>query len=342
MTYTRAANNLHAVWSRGDRSNNWEMNRLDVISNEPQQAQNSTASSSGIQQELESLRSLLDNNLITAQQFETKRAVLLEKVFSSDLNTKQTLSVRLSPTDAPKPETANINFGRYHALVIGINAYRKLNPLKTAVADAQAVAKILSGHYSFRVDLLLNPTRKQIVDAFDALRTELTFKDNLLIYYAGHGWLDEGADRGFWLPVDADQNRRSNWVSNVTLTDTLKALQSKHVMVVADSCYSGRLTRSAAVKLEGPDYFKKMSRKKARVVITSGGLEPVEDGNGQHSPFARAFLNSLNQNESVIDGTQLFGKIRKPVVAETNQTPQYSDIAEAGHDGGDFLFVRRN
>jgi len=29
------------------------------------------------------------------------------------------------------------------------------------------------------------------------------------------------------------------------------------------------------------------------------------------------------------------------VLLNAQQTPQYSDVRQAGHDGGDFLFVRR-
>lgn len=36
-----------------------------------------------------------------------------------------------------------------------------------------------------------------------------------------------------------------------------------------------------------------MAKKRARVVLTSGGLEPVEDGGGGgHSVFAKHFLNA--------------------------------------------------
>jgi hypothetical protein len=36
----------------------------------------------------------------------------------------------------------------------------------------------------------------------------------------------------------------------------------------------------------------------------------------------------------------LFNSIRRPVMVNADQTPQYSDVRRAGHDGGDFLFVR--
>ena len=71
------------------------------------------------------------------------------------------------------------------------------------------------------------------------------------------------------------------------------------------------------------------------------GLEPVVDSTGgRNSPFAAAFISALRQNETILDGTALFIKIRRPVMVATNQTPQYSDVRNAGHEGGDFLFVR--
>ena len=238
-----------------------------------------------------------------------------------------------------------INFGDYHALIIGINEYRNLPNLKSAVNDAKAMAAVLGEQYGFKVTLLIDPTRGDIIDAFDEYRESLRFKDNPLIYYAGHGWLDQESDDGYWLPVDAKPNRRSNWVSNATLTSTLKAIAAKHVMVLADSCYSGRLVRAAKVNLEvagAPDYFRKMSQKMARVVMTSGGLEPVADSaGGDHSPFARALLKALAENQSILEGSGLFNAVRRPVLAVADQTPEYSDVRQAGHDGGDFLFVRR-
>ncbi len=131
-------------------------------------------------------------------------------------------------------------------------------------------------------------------------------------------------------------------MSNATITDTLKTLQAKHVMVVADSCYSGTLIRGAAVGFRSGDYWRRMAKKRARVALTSGGLEPVEDiGGGGHSPFAKAFIGALRANAAIIDGTTLFNEVRRPVMLSADQTPQYSDVRKAGHDGGDFLFVRK-
>jgi hypothetical protein len=85
--------------------------------------------------------------------------------------------------------------GNYHALVIGNNNYRLLPPLRTAVNDAQEVARVLKEQYRFNVTLLPNATRSDIMEALNLLREKLTSKDNLLIYYAGHGFLDEKNQR---------------------------------------------------------------------------------------------------------------------------------------------------
>jgi hypothetical protein len=238
----------------------------------------------------------------------------------------------------------DIAFGEFHALVIGIDEYESLPKLKTALSDARAVAEKLKVDYGYKVRLLENPTRDDIIDALDDYRDRLKEDDNLLIYYAGHGWLDKESNRGYWLPLGAKADRRSRWFSNASLTDALQAMQAKHVMVVADSCYSGTLTRSITVPpVRNPDYITRMAEKRTRVVLSSGGLEPVSDsGGGNHSVFAEQFLQALEENQGVLDGTQLFEHVRHRVVLNANQTPEYSDIRMAGHEGGDFLFVRRN
>jgi hypothetical protein len=113
------------------------------------------------------------------------------------------------------------------------------------------------------------------------------------------------------------------------------------VLVVADSCYSGTLTRGLNIRIKEPDYIQRIAPKRSRTVLTSGGNEPVYDsGGGEHSVFAKAFIQALQENTGVMDGTTLFTQIRRPVVLNAPQTPQYSDIRFAGHDGGDFIFVR--
>ena len=235
------------------------------------------------------------------------------------------------------------NLGNYHLIAIGNNEYKDLPRLETAENDARAVARICKELYGFNVELIINGTRREILQTLDTYRRNLTEEDNLLIYYAGHGYFDRAIDRGYWLPVDAVESTSADWISNADITDKLKVIPAKHIMVVADSCYSGTLTRGIKFAERDHDYLSRMARKRSRTVLTSGGLEPVLDGaGGGHSVFARVFIDILHESNQIMDATELFEKLRRPVMLHSPQTPQYSDLRLAGHEGGDFLFYRIN
>jgi hypothetical protein len=241
-------------------------------------------------------------------------------------------------------ETEGLNLGRYHALIIGNNDYKHLPKLETAVRDAQAIAELLQSRYGFAVTLLLNADREAMLAAMNELRGRLEPDDNLLIYYAGHGTLDRQSRTGFWLPVDAKDDSDINWIANDTLTRYLRAMLARHVMVIADSCYSGALVRAVQPNLKTPrdrlEWLRRMSKRRSRTAIVSGGLEPVTDaGRNGHSVFANALLAALRDNEGMIDGQTLFRQISRPVVLNADQTPLYSDVRRADHEGGDFIFA---
>ena len=260
--------------------------------------------------------------------------------------------------EPPAPESSGPlllppqEFGPYYALVIGNNNYTRLPKLDMAVNDATAVADILNKRYGFKTTLLLNANRYQILSALSTLRGQLTEKDNLLIYYAGHGELDKVNQRGHWLPLDAEPNSPANWISNIEVTDTLNVMSAKHVLVIADSCYSGALTRSAVTRLEAGmsrdakiNWFRTMTKKRSRTVLTSGGLEPVLDaGGGNHSVFAKSLLDVLKTNSEILEGGRLHREVAARVAyaagrLQVEQVPEYAPIKYAGHDFGDFFFV---
>lgn len=293
-----------------------------------------------VEQRLVTLQRLFSTGLLSEIEFASRRKALLDQLVGSGVPAPQPVAgSSASPSDRLPP----IEFGRYYAIVIGIDRYRHLPVLETARFDAQAVAAVLRDKYDFEVKLLLDPAREQVIESLDEARERLTENDNLLIYFAGHGWLDKEAEQGFWLPIDARAERRSQWISNDTIRDFARALKAKHMLVISDSCFSGTLTRGISAKssVDG-DYLRRISNKRARQAISSGGLEPVADSiDGKHSPFARALIQVLSDNRGVLDGVGLFNEIRRPVSVSADQTPEFSDIRRAGHDGGDFLFVRR-
>ncbi len=245
----------------------------------------------------------------------------------------------------------DIDFGPYHALVIGNQQYGKLPRLDTPVNDAKAVADVLQNKYGFKTTLILNADRYTILSELNKLRAKLTEVDNLLIYYAGHGELDRVNLRGHWLPIDAESDNTANWISTIAITDIINAMSARHILVVADSCYSGAMTRSSLARLEPGmsdslriKWLKVMSKTRSRTVLTSGGLKPVLDsGVNGHSIFANAFLDALHNNEGILEGQQLYRHVSEHIDESARrlnfqQDPEYAPIKHGGHESGDFFF----
>ena len=255
----------------------------------------------------------------------------------------------LEPVHTEAPRVADN--GKYYAIVIGINNYPSpLKPLETAVKDATAVATVLTKSYGFQVNLLLNQdaTRVNILNAINRFRDRLNENDNLLIYYAGHGYSDHAADKAYWLPIDADSIYSSNRIIADELTTDIRVQNARHVLVISDSCYSGGLSRDADFPTESAGqsvFLNRMLKSRSRTLMASGGDEPVSDsGTDGHSVFAYALLRAFEQQrQSVFTASDLFyGSVRQQVAGKSDQVPQYSVIRNSNHDEGDFVFVKKD
>jgi hypothetical protein len=242
------------------------------------------------------------------------------------------------------------DLGNFKALVIGNNAYGSgFAPLNTAIADATAVAEVLRERYGYQVTLLTDVGREVIIAKLAEMTVGAKKTDNLLVYYAGHGQIDDKG-QGYWIPVDGRAGDPASWVSNDQVSDYIAASELKHVLVVADSCYSGTLSGNAIrpIPLDAKEEdLLFISRVKARTVITSGGLQPVlDDGGGGHSIFAQAFLTTLRQADGLAEGYRLYEQVaelvgQRSAVARLPQRPQYSALKHAGHEGSEFFFLPR-
>jgi uncharacterized caspase-like protein len=243
-------------------------------------------------------------------------------------------------------QTSNAGAGRYYALVIGNDDYASLPKLKTAAADARKVERVLREFYGFQTRLLLDATRAQIVAALSSYRRELTADDNLLIYYTGHGYNDRGADKTYWLPVDATRDDTSNRITAEEVTTLIRVIPARHVLVVSDSCYSGILPSALGVSPSRTDererYVQMMAAGRSRTLMASGSDEPVADDGSHHSIFADALLRGLRKMDGPrFTATELFvGYVLGPVASSTGQMPFYNPLRNSGHESGDFVFTR--
>jgi hypothetical protein len=231
---------------------------------------------------------------------------------------------------------------RNYAILIGNEKYDDpgLMELSEPIQDVTELYNTLTKKYNFdpeNITLLKNPTKAEIIGTLHQLRSKVTTTDNLLIFYAGHGYWDEGMGVGYWLPRDARKDNPVNWIPNTDLTNYLGAIKTKHTLLIADACFSGGIfkTRSAFSATYAVEMLYQLNSRKA---ITSGMMNEVPD----KSVFFQYLIKNLKENPNeYLSAEELFSKMRMAVINNTENVPQFGTIQNVGDEGGDFIFIRR-
>lgn len=230
--------------------------------------------------------------------------------------------------------------GKNYLITIGINNYSFWSRLHNATKDCRDLAQVLKEDYHFDDAYTISLTDKQatrenILEAFESLQDKITPNDNLLIYYAGHGYYDNNSDRGYWVPVNARQSKIADYIRNSTIHDYLSSINSHNTLLIVDACYAGSLfgrTRGA-LNEESP----------SRWAFTSGDIEKVWDGQpGENSPFAKYLISCLRQNtKRKLHASELISNVKASVMRNTNQTPKGDPLQNVGDQGGVFIFYKK-
>jgi hypothetical protein len=232
---------------------------------------------------------------------------------------------------------------KYYALILGANDYvdDQVPDLDGPISDAAKLGIALTTHYTFDpqdVIFIKNPTREQIINELDRLTRKVTKNDNLLVFYAGHGYWDQQTDFGYWLPVDSKSNTTSNWLANSQIRDYVAAIKSKHTLLITDACFGGSIFRTRKTFEETSDAKNKLYDNLSRQAMTSGALTVVPD----KSLFLEYLVKRLNENtKDYLTGEELFSSFKTEVMNGSPVTPMYGDIKDSGDEGGDFIFVKK-
>ncbi len=238
----------------------------------------------------------------------------------------------------------------YHALIIGINEYRYGIPtLNTSVNDARAVKDVLVSKYGFDPQNIIElydaaATRGKIYSAFRGLAKSLGDSDALIVYFAGHGIEDIATGTGYWIPSDAQVNAFEDYFANADIRSFLGAIPAKHIFLVSDSCFSGKLLDHKAMpgEIDDPAYAD-YAAKRSRMVLTSGGSEPVADaGKSGHSIFGYFFLKTLRDyDRPYLIPSQISEDVKVLVARNARQIPQSGHLREAMDENGEIVLVNR-
>ena len=270
--------------------------------------------------------------------------VMFPMVFSTKVMSAVAVDV---VQDGGETETVEL-YSESHALVIGIDNYADGWPLlSNAVQDAKAVAAALEAR-GFDVTLEVNLNRR---DMIDALRNFFILKGNnpdarLFLWFAGHGHTEN--NEGFIIPSDGavpedGPKFRLTAIPMRDISTYVRLAQSKHVMTVFDSCFSGTIFSTSRSK--PPKVISMASLRPVRQFLTSGdAFQQVSDD----GTFRELFLSALNGDEAAdlngdgfVTGTELgfFMTDRITNLTEGRQTPRYGKLRDKEFDRGDFVFT---
>lgn len=231
---------------------------------------------------------------------------------------------------------------------IGINDYYSPIPkLNNAKKDVIDILDILEKRYVVDKAVLLfneKATREAIINQFVDLKSKLKPQDKLVIYFAGHGEIDE-KHSGYWLPVDAKAKNIATYIPNVIVREYMSIINAKHILLISDSCFSGTLLRNI------PSYesiaIEELEKNPSRWVLSSGReKEKVFDGN-DNSPFAASLIQALANNEKKgLNISLLHDQVMKSTAYRVfestssirSQVPQIAPLYNDKHEDGQYIF----
>jgi hypothetical protein len=236
---------------------------------------------------------------------------------------------------------------KYYALLIANSDYDNWDNLNSPNKDINVISSILKNDYNYNVEVLKNANRSEILDKIFEYSNKVTDKDNLLIYYAGHG--DIVNSNAYWIPKDGTKNISSTWLNTKDIESAISMISAKDLLVMIDSCFQGTAFKSGSQKIKEPKkneidddkYFEKMLNYRSATVITSGNNEPVVDSTIEgHSHFAFKFIDILKKNNNYETSTTMFLEIKK-YHATLRQSPNLYRVNKWGDLGGEFIFLKQ-
>jgi uncharacterized caspase-like protein len=196
--------------------------------------------------------------------------------------------------------------GASYALIFATQEYEddQWTDLVNPIFDAEALAATLTDDYGFKVELVRDATREQVLlKLVEYRQRSYSENDQLLVFFAGHGFYDESVGEGHLVMADSDFGDATGdeYILYPYLHRRLDAIPVKHLLLVLDVCFGGTFGETTR---GGPDDdYGKLSRDEfitrkmsyvGRQFLTAGGKEYVSDGiPNQHSPFMYHFLGSL-------------------------------------------------
>ncbi|MBW4659545.1 MAG: caspase family protein [Drouetiella hepatica Uher 2000/2452] len=153
------------------------------------------------------------------------------------------------------------------ALLIGVSEYEPgLDTLPSAINDVTAMQQVLvnpeMGDFAdVAVTVLQNPSRQAMEDAIYTLFVNRQKDDLVLLYFSGHGVVDDSGEFYFTSRFTRREQGRlvpTTAVAARSVRDWMEQSRSQHKVIILDSCFSGAFAKGVKAKDSGsvnPEQF---------------------------------------------------------------------------------------
>lgn len=193
------------------------------------------------------------------------------------------------------------------ALIIANENYKQVTDVESALNDGETFAKYCTmtlGIPESQVMLYENVTYAEMLGALRKLRQltdALGDGVDVIFYYAGHGFPDEGSKEAYLLPVDGDGFTSATSFSLKKLYSDLGSMGAENVMVFLDACFSGA-TREGGMLAEarGVALKPRLSEPEGNMFVLSAASDretalPYREKN--HGLFTYFLLKKLQETK---------------------------------------------
>lgn len=234
------------------------------------------------------------------------------------------------------------------ALLVGVSDYTAGWPdLEQIPMELNMVEKVLKAQ-GFTVIRATNPDAGKMEAAFKNFIDAYGYEpeNRLLFYYSGHGHTMDNGRKGYLVPTDAPDPRKSpkNFKHKALDMNQIlswsRQVDAHHALFLFDSCFSGVIFKQKDLPAT-PPHITKLTSKPVRQFITAGSAgESVP----AKSTFTPAFVDAIQyglgdlNKDGYVSGTELGLHLQTIVPRYTPQSPQYGKINDYDLSRGDFVF----
>ncbi len=237
-----------------------------------------------------------------------------------------------------------------YGLVFATDNYDNWSDLVNPVFDSRTISEELKKTYKFKVEVVENATQAEVLKKLREYgEKQYQPLDQLFIFFAGHGTYDQTFGEGFVVTRESMLNDegKTTYLSHNRLRSIINNIPCEHIFLAMDVCFGGTFDAAlASARGQDDEVYKEQSQAefltrkllyKTRKYLTSGGKTYVSDGiAGQHSPFAKSFLEAL-ASQGGKDGILTIQEIYS-FVEKLKNPPRLGDFGDNA-PGSDFLFL---